>query len=121
MDARSLDLRPLLCLLRGGRLGLLLPHLPERGRVVLPPAGLEEPDGHTHPEASSKETGDLRHLESTYFPQFAGSLGGSPLKCTAASLILTLAQHERAWCELNLFQCLLAEKKSDDCRGSRES
>lgn len=36
---------------------------------------------------------------------------GSRLKCKAASLILTLAQHERSWCEFSSFKCLLAEKK----------
>ena len=58
VDAGPLDLRSLLCLLRRGRLRLLLPRLPERGGVVLPPAGLEEPDCHAHLKASAQETGN---------------------------------------------------------------
>lgn len=60
VDARTLDLGPLLRLLRCGRLRLLLPRLPERGGVVLPPAGLEEPDGRAHHEAAPEEAGNWR-------------------------------------------------------------
>lgn len=59
VDAGPLDLRPVLRLLRGGRLRLLLPCLPERSGVVLPPVGLEEPHSHTCPKASPKDPGEL--------------------------------------------------------------
>jgi len=59
VDAGALDLGPVLRLLRRGRLRLLLPGLPERGGVVLPPGGLEERDGHAHLQADAQETGDL--------------------------------------------------------------
>ena len=55
VDARSLDIGPLLCLLRCGRFRLLLPRLPERGGVVLPPTGLEEPEQPPHPVCSAAE------------------------------------------------------------------
>lgn len=67
VDACSLDLGPLLCLLWCGWLWLLLPHLPERSWVVLPPAGLEEPDCNTHLEHSAQETGNIFPYHLVWF------------------------------------------------------
>lgn len=67
MDACPVDLRPMLCLLRRGRLWLLLPCLPERGGVVLPPVGLEEPHSHTRPKASPEDPGEKWHMVGNNF------------------------------------------------------
>lgn len=68
VDACTLDIGPLLCLLRCWRFRLLLPHLPERGGVVLPPTGLEEPQQPPHPARTAgkgpQETGERTTAKS---------------------------------------------------------
>ena len=58
MDAGPLDLGPVLRLLRRGRLRLLLPGVPQRGGVVLPPDGLEERQQRAHAQAQTQDTGE---------------------------------------------------------------
>lgn len=62
VDACTLDIRPLLCLLWRRWVRLLISHLPERGGVVLPPSDLEEPQQPSHTTCragkASQETGE---------------------------------------------------------------
>lgn len=62
VDACTLDVGPMLCLLWCWRFRLLFPHLPERGGVVLPTTGLEEPQYPPHTTCTTgkgpKETGE---------------------------------------------------------------
>ena len=69
VDARTLDIRPLLRVLRCRRFRLLLPRLPERGGVVLPSTALEEPQQPPTPVCSAAEAPQETSEERTHAEQ----------------------------------------------------
>lgn len=90
MDACTLDFGPLLRLLRCRRLRLLLPRLPQRGGVVLSPAGLEESKQPAHPVCSAakgpQKTGERNTSVREHVARDARALQG--LNVTPALLAL---------------------------------